>query len=674
MFKKILIANRGEIACRVAATARRLGVRTVAVYSDTDAHARHVRACDEAVHLGGSAPRDSYLQWQRIIEAALATGAQAIHPGYGFLSENEDFALACAAAGLVFIGPPAAAIAAMGSKSAAKALMDQAGVPLVPGYHGDNNDPAFLAAQADAIGYPVLIKASAGGGGKGMRRVDHATDFAAALASCQRESKASFGNDHVLIERYVTRPRHIEIQVFGDSFGRCVYLFERDCSVQRRHQKVLEEAPAPGMSEQRRAEMGAAAVSAAQAVGYVGAGTVEFIAEESGDGDLRFYFMEMNTRLQVEHPVTEAITGLDLVEWQLRVADGEPLPLAQEQLTRHGHAIEARICAENPEGGFLPATGTLQVARWPAHVAFQRNADGVRFHDPAAVRIDRGFDEGDTISPWYDSMIAKLIVWGEDRAQALARLDAALRDTHLMGLHNNVAFLRRVAASHAFATADLDTALIEREHTALFEAPPLAAEVAAAAVVAHRLATEARMEGADPWSRRDGWRLHGGAQRRLSLEVQGRDLTVLMERLHDGATVLQIGDQRWPFTARVLGGARHDLQLGEQRITATVYAQGERHAVFTDAGSALVNEFDPIAHAGEGATEGRLTAPMPGKVVSFFAQPGDRVQRGQALAVMEAMKMEHTLHAPHDGVGAELLYAVGDQVLEGGELLRLAPS
>jgi 3-methylcrotonyl-CoA carboxylase alpha subunit len=562
----------------------------------------------------------------------------------------------------------------MGSKSAAKALMGQAGVPLVPGYHGANNDPAFLAAQADLIGYPVLIKASAGGGGKGMRRVDHAADFAAALASCQREAQASFGNDHVLIERYVTRPRHIEIQVFGDSFGRCVYLFERDCSVQRRHQKVLEEAPAPGMSEQRRAEMGAAAVAAAQAVGYVGAGTVEFIAEESGDGDLRFYFMEMNTRLQVEHPVTEAITGLDLVEWQLRVADGEPLPLAQEQLTMHGHAIEARICAENPEGGFLPATGTLQVARWPAHVAFQRNADGVRLHDPAAVRIDRGFDEGDTISPWYDSMIAKLIVWGKDRAQALARLDAALRDTHIVGLHNNVAFLRRAAASHAFATADLDTALIEREHAALFEAPSLAAEVAAAAVVAHRLATEARLEDADPWSRRDGWRLHGGAQRRLSLEVQGRDLTVLMERLHDGATVLQIGDRRWPFTARVLGGARHDLQLGERRITATVHAQGERHAVFTDAGSTLVNEFDPIAHAGEGATEGRLTAPMPGKVVSFFAQPGDRVQRGQALAVMEAMKMEHTLHAPHDGVVAELLYAVGDQVPEGGELLRLAPT
>jgi 3-methylcrotonyl-CoA carboxylase alpha subunit len=368
MFKKILIANRGEIACRVAATARRLGVRTVAVYSDADTHALHVRACDEAVHVGGNAPRDSYLQWQRIIDAALATGAQAVHPGYGFLSENELFAKACAAAGLVFIGPPAGAIAAMGSKSAAKALMEKAGVPLVPGYHGSNNEPAFLAAEAARIGYPVLIKASAGGGGKGMRRVDRAEEFVAALASCQREAKASFGNDHVLVERYVTRPRHIEIQVFGDTQGQCIYLFERDCSVQRRHQKVLEEAPAPGMSAARRAEMGAAAVAAAKAVGYVGAGTVEFIAEPSADGDLRFYFMEMNTRLQVEHPVTEAITGLDLVEWQLRVASGEPLPLRQDQLCMRGHAIEARICAENPDANFLPATGTLQVARWPAHV------------------------------------------------------------------------------------------------------------------------------------------------------------------------------------------------------------------------------------------------------------------------------------------------------------------
>ena len=461
MFKKILIANRGEIACRVAATARRLGVRTVAVYSDADANARHVKACDEAIHIGGSAPRESYLRWERILDAARASGAEAIHPGYGFLSENEAFARACADAGVVFIGPPAAAIAAMGSKSAAKTLMEKAGVPLVPGYHGRDNDPSLLAREAGRIGYPVLIKASAGGGGKGMRRVDKAEDFAAALASCQREAKSSFGDDHVLVERYVTRPRHIEIQVFADTQGHCVYLFERDCSVQRRHQKVLEEAPAPGMSAARRQQMGEAAVAAAKAVGYVGAGTVEFVAEELDDGDIRAYFMEMNTRLQVEHPVTEAITGLDLVEWQLRVAAGQPLPLAQDQLAMRGHAIEARICAENPDANFLPGTGTLRVARWPAHVSFERSDE--------LPRIDRGFDEGDAISPHYDSMIAKLIVWGDNRAQALARLDAALGATHIVGLATNVAFLRRVVATRAFATADLDTALIEREHAALFE-------------------------------------------------------------------------------------------------------------------------------------------------------------------------------------------------------------
>ena len=668
MFKKILIANRGEIACRVAATARRLGVRSVAVYSDADANARHVRACDEAVHVGGNAPRESYLQWQRIIDAARATGAQAIHPGYGFLSENEAFAKACAEAGIVFIGPPAAAIAAMGSKSAAKTLMEKAGVPLVPGYHGRNNEAAFLAGEAARIGYPVLIKASAGGGGKGMRRVDRGEDFAAALASCQREAQSSFGDEHVLVERYVTRPRHIEIQVFGDTQGQCVYLFERDCSVQRRHQKVLEEAPAPGMSAARRAEMGAAAVAAAKAVGYVGAGTVEFIAEPTPDGDLRFYFMEMNTRLQVEHPVTEAITGLDLVEWQLRVASGEPLPLRQEQLTMRGHAIEARICAENPDANFLPATGTLQVARWPEHVAFERS--------DSLPRVDSGVREGDAISPHYDSMIAKLIVWGEDRAQALARLDAALQATHIMGLHTNTAFLRRVVGSQAFATADLDTALIERERPALFEAPPLPLEWAAAAVVAHRLSAESALEDADPWSRRDGWRLQGGAQRQLSLQVLDDKHTLRVDRLHDGATALQLGAQRWVFQSQPLmgdaGGAAFDIQLGNSRFTAWVYRHGERFAVFTGVGSALVTEYDPIAHAGDQAGEaGRLTAPMPGKVISFLAKPGERVQRGQALAVMEAMKMEHTINAPHDGVVQELLYGVGDQVAEGGELLRL---
>jgi 3-methylcrotonyl-CoA carboxylase alpha subunit len=663
MFKKILIANRGEIACRVAATARRMGIQTVAVYSEADARAKHVQACDEAVLIGGPAPKDSYLQWQRILEAAKATGAQAVHPGYGFLSENEDFAQACAEAGLVFIGPPPSAIKAMGLKAESKRLMEAAGVPLVPGYHGADQDPALLKREAERIGYPVLIKASAGGGGKGMRAVYAAEEFEAALASCQREAINSFGDDAVLIERYVQRPRHIEIQVFGDSQGDCVYLFERDCSVQRRHQKVLEEAPAPGMTPERRCEMGEAAVAAAKAVGYQGAGTVEFIAEQDG----RFYFMEMNTRLQVEHPVTEAITGQDLVEWQLRVAAGQPLPLKQEQLRMHGHAIEARICAENPEAGFLPATGTLSVARWPAHVSFERGD----------VRIDSGVGEGDAISPFYDSMVAKLIVWGETREQALARLDAALRDTHIVGLQTNVAFLRRCAATASFAGADLDTALIERERAALFEQPGLPLDIAAAAVVAHTLAAEAAAQRAgDPWSQRDGWRLFGAATRRFELDIAGAHHPVLLSRHHRGGMSLSVAGQVLPFAVNSHSLERHELLLGEglaqRRVMATVYGLGEKVAVFTAQGSALVTEQDVIAHAGEGASEtGRLTAPMPGKMVSFLAQPGDKVSKGQALAVMEAMKMEHQIHAPRDGVVAELLYAVGDQVAEGSELIRM---
>ncbi len=666
MFKKILIANRGEIACRVAATARRLGVRTVAVYSDADADARHVRACDEAVHIGAAPPRESYLQWQRILDAARVTGAQAVHPGYGFLSENADFAQACADAGLVFIGPPAGAIRAMGSKAAAKTLMEKAGVPLVPGYHGRDNDAALLAREAARIGYPVLIKASAGGGGKGMRRVDKAEDFAASLASCQREAQASFGDDHVLVERYVLRPRHIEIQVFADSLGHCIHLNERDCSVQRRHQKVLEESPAPGLTEARRAELGAAAVAAARAVGYVGAGTVEFVAEELDDGDIRAYFMEMNTRLQVEHPVTEAVTGLDLVEWQLRVAAGQPLPLTQAQVALRGHAIEARLCAESPDANFLPATGTLHVARWPAHVSFERS-DPIDFKP----RIDRGFDEGDTIGPHYDSMIAKLIVHGDTRAQALARLDAALAATHIVGVSTNVAFLRRVVASAAFATADLDTALIERERAALFDHAPLPLECAAAGVVARELALEAALQGDDPWSRRDGWRLFGGATRRFDLELAGAPHRATLHRGHDGALTLAVAGQSMPFSSRTLGNDRHDVQLAGQRWTLAVYAQGERITVFAPHGSQALHEIDPLAHAFEAAVAGSLTAPMPGKVVAFLAQAGDQVKAGQALAVMEAMKMEHTIAAPRDGTVAELLYAVGDQVAEGGELLRL---
>jgi 3-methylcrotonyl-CoA carboxylase alpha subunit len=671
MFNKILIANRGEIACRVAATARRLGVRTVAVYSDADANAAHVAACDEALHIGGAAPRDSYLRIERILDAAQRTGAQAIHPGYGFLSENEAFAKACADAGIVFIGPPASAIAAMGSKAAAKSLMEKARVPLVPGYHGHDNDPALLAREAARIGYPVLIKASAGGGGKGMRRVDQADEFAASLAACQREALASFGDDHVLVERYVTRPRHIEIQVFADAHGNAVYLFERDCSVQRRHQKVLEEAPAPGLKPERRAEMGAAAVAAAKAVGYVGAGTVEFIAEPHED-DVRFYFMEMNTRLQVEHPVTEAITGLDLVEWQLRVAAGEPLSMKQDELAIDGHAIEARICAENPDAGFLPATGTLRTLRWPAHVALRRNVDAAAQHEPAAVRIDAGVREGDAITPHYDSMIAKLICWGRTREQALARLDAALADTHIVGLHTNVAFLRRVVNSRAFAQADLDTALIERERAALFDQPPLPLEVAAAGVVAHALADEDALQNADPWSRRDGFRLHGGARRHFHLLRGDEEHAVALARLHDGALRLQIGDASWRLGVRPIGNGRHDVTVGEQRLQLAVYVHGEQVAVFAPGGRADVRDVDDIAHAGESASgAGQLTAPMPGKLIAYVAKPGDRVARGQALAVIEAMKMEHTIHAPRDGVVRECLYAPGDQVGEGSELLRL---
>jgi 3-methylcrotonyl-CoA carboxylase alpha subunit len=658
MFKKILIANRGEIACRVAATAKRLGIQTVAVYSEADANAQHVKACDEAVLIGGPAPRDSYLQWQRILEAAQATGAQAVHPGYGFLSENEAFAQACADAGVVFIGPPPSAIQAMGLKAESKRLMEAAGVPLVPGYHGADQDPALLKREAGRIGYPVLIKASAGGGGKGMRAVYSADEFDAALASCQREAINSFGDDAVLIERYVQKPRHIEIQVFGDSHGDCVYLFERDCSVQRRHQKVLEEAPAPGMTPERRAQMGEAAVAAAKAVGYVGAGTVEFIAEQDG----RFYFMEMNTRLQVEHPVTEAITGQDLVEWQLRVASGEPLPLKQTGLRMHGHAIEARICAENPDAGFLPATGALDVARWPAHVAFERGD----------VRIDAGVREGDAISPFYDSMIAKLIVWGEDRAQALARLDAALRDTHIVGLHTNVAFLRRCAATASFTNADLDTGLIERERAALFDQPGLPLRVSAAAVVAHTLAVEGSTQGSDPWSARDGWRLFGAATRRFDLEAGGTHHEVLLSRHHRGGMTLTVEGEATEFAVQSSDAETHELFLGTERLRVKTYAQGERVAVFAPQGSAVLTEVDLIAHAGDGPAEGgRLTAPMPGKLVAFLAKAGDSVAKGQPLAVMEAMKMEHTISAPRDGTVAELLFAVGDQVSDGAELLKL---
>ena len=662
MFKKILIANRGEIACRVAATAARLAIKTVAVYSDADAQAKHVAVCDEAVHIGGNAPKDSYLRWERIIEAARATGAQAVHPGYGFLSENEDFAQACAAAGLVFIGPPPSAIKAMGLKAESKQLMEKAGVPLVPGYHGADQDPALLQREADRIGYPVLIKASAGGGGKGMRAVDKAEDFSAALASCQREAINSFGDDAVLIEKYVQRPRHIEIQVFGDTLGNYVYLFERDCSVQRRHQKVLEEAPAPGLTPEMRQQMGEAAVAAARAVNYVGAGTVEFIVEQRENGVMNFFFMEMNTRLQVEHPVTEAITGLDLVEWQLRVASGEPLPLSQADLRITGHAIEARICAENPDRNCLPATGELQDYKKPPHVSFSRGP----------VRFDDGVREGDRISPYYDSMVAKLIVHGSTREEALARLDDALAQTHIVGLQTNVQFLRHVVKSPSFTEARLDTALIPREQAVLFDQEPVGLALTAAAVIARALEDEQRAAGTDPFSRRDGWNSHGLRLRRFPLSFHGESAEAELRYLHDGALSLTVNGVGGPLQWSRAAGDALDVRFNGQRCTATVYRHGEDTHVFTPQGATRVLLIDAFAHAGEAAADtGRLTAPMPGKLLSFAVKAGDSVTRGQALAVLEAMKMEHTIAAPADGVVQELMSAPGDQVAEGAELLKL---
>jgi 3-methylcrotonyl-CoA carboxylase alpha subunit len=631
-----------------------------------------VQVCDEAVHIGGSAPKDSYLRWERILQAAKDTGAQAVHPGYGFLSENEDFAKACAAAGLVFIGPPASAILAMGLKAESKQLMEKAGVPLVPGYHAADQDPALLQREADRIGYPALIKASAGGGGKGMRVVNSSAEFADALASCKREAINSFGDDAVLIEKYVQRPRHIEIQVFGDTHGNCVYLFERDCSVQRRHQKVLEEAPAPGMTEALRKQMGEAAVAAAKAVNYVGAGTVEFIVEQTAydkPESMKFYFMEMNTRLQVEHPVTEAITGLDLVEWQLRVASGQPLPLQQSDLRIHGHAIEARICAENPDNNFLPATGTLSVYRKPVCSSFAISD----------IRVDDGVREGDSISPFYDSMVAKLIVHGDTREQALARLDEALSQTRIVGLTTNVQFLRHIIRTDSFATAKLDTALIQREDKALFGQEAVGLSLAAASVVANTLHTEQSQVGNDPFSQRDGWRAYGVATRTFGFDFHGASYTAVLSYLHDGGLQLLVGEGddavSAPLVWRAEGDALH-VSFAGQTARVQVFVENQAHEdvahVFAPQGATRITVVDALAHAGDTQEAGgRLTAPMPGKVVSFAVKAGDKVKAGQALAVMEAMKMEHTIAAPADGEVLELLYAPGDQVTEGAELLKL---
>jgi len=654
-FTKVLIANRGEIACRVIATCRRLGIATVAVYSDADRTARHVRLADEAIHIGPAAARESYLRGDALLEAARRCGAQAIHPGYGFLSENAGFAEACAAAGVVFIGPPASAIRAMGDKSAAKALMQRAGVPLTPGYHGEEQAPAFLRTQADAIGYPVLIKASAGGGGKGMRKVERSADFLEALASCQREAGAAFGNDHVLVEKYVERPRHIEIQVFGDHHGNVVHLFERDCSVQRRHQKVLEEAPAPGMCADRRAAMGAAAVDAARAVGYVGAGTVEFIAGPDGD----FYFMEMNTRLQVEHPVTEYITGTDLVEWQLRVAAGHPLPRRQDELTITGHAIEARLYAEDADRGFLPSTGTLR---------------RLRLAQPSAhVRVDSGVEEGDSITPYYDPMIAKLIVWDVDRDAALRRMSQALADCQVVGVTTNAAFLRRLVHTDSFAQARLDTALIEREQAAL---EPAADGDAAlwllAAIAAFEHAAPAPRCASDPhspWQQQDGWRLGAAAPRVLMLQQGERRQSLKVWPQADGWRV-QCDEAAPTSVPGRLEGPALAAQVDGERRTVQVLRDGAQLYLFARDGQHRFTLHDPVdAAAASTADAGSLLAPMPGRIVATLVAPGTQVTRGTPLVVLEAMKMEHTLQAPADGTVKGYRAKAGEQVGDGAVLV-----
>ncbi len=635
MFTKILIANRGEIACRIIETARKMGVATVAVYSDADAQAKHVAMADQAVRLGPAPVAQSYLLGEKIVEAALETGAEAIHPGYGFLSENPEFVQAVEAAGLTFIGPPAAAIKAMGLKDAAKALMDEAGVPVVPGYHGDNQDDDFLAARAEEIGYPVLIKAVAGGGGKGMRRVEHGTDFADALHAARREGSASFGNAQVLIEKYILCPRHIEMQVFGDDHGNAVHLFERDCSLQRRHQKVIEEAPAPGMTKAMREAMGAAAVKAAKAIGYSGAGTVEFIVDGSeglrADG---FWFMEMNTRLQVEHPVSEMITGVDLVGWQLRVASGEVLPATQQDLQIKGHAFEARIYAEDVPAGFLPATGRLDVLDFPKD-----------------VRIDSGVRQGDEISPYYDPMIAKLTVHGPSRAAALGQLHRALRATDIIGCTTNIDFLAALARHRGFARGKVDTGLIARDITTLTTQAEADETLRAVAAI-----------GARDWG--GGFTLWQPLRQMVGLDGEEYWVSLL------GAGRFLANDLE--ITVLAQDGVNWQVEVeGMTRRIRVRRVSGRVHVVMDDVRfSALID--DPLhRQAGVEAGAGALLAPMPGLVQAVLVGAGEAVKAGASLIVMEAMKMEHTLRAPFDGVVGEVLALAGAQVENGAVLLKM---
>ncbi|HUC72247.1 MAG TPA: acetyl-CoA carboxylase biotin carboxylase subunit [Stellaceae bacterium] len=664
MFSKLLIANRGEIACRIIRTARRMGIAAVAVYSEADCGALHVALADEARPIGPAAARDSYLNIEAIVEAALASGAEAVHPGYGFLSENADFADACEQAGLVFVGPPPAAIRAMGSKAAAKAMMARAGVPVVPGYHGDDQDPDRLADEARHIGFPVLVKASAGGGGRGMRVVGDGAEFGAALAAARREAAGAFGDDRVLIEKYLERPRHIEVQVFADRHGNTVHIFDRDCSIQRRHQKVIEEAPAPGLGDEQRRAMGKAAVAAARAAGYVGAGTIEFIAP--ADAPDKFYFIEMNTRLQVEHAVTETVTGLDLVEWQLRVAAGEVLPWHQHELARRGHAIEARLYAEDPERDFLPQTGTLHRLQLPA---------------AELARVDTGVRQGDAVTPFYDPMIAKIIAWGEDRPAAVGRLRRALAETAILGLRTNLGFLARVAAHPDFAAGAVDTGFIERHRQALLPQQGPAPDTALAAAVLSRLFARADAVRAkavltgdpfSPWAQGDGWRL-GAASRQDVVLGDGAEERRVAAMARGAGWLMRLGNRDIAVGGEVHPDGSLAVTLDGVRRRVRVLDHDCETAVFIDGESWRLDEVDPLApDAGADPTAGKLTAPMPGRVTRLLVEAGAKVRRGEPLMVIEAMKMEHTITAPAAGVVAAVRFAAGELVEEGAELIALA--
>lgn len=665
MFTKVLIANRGEIACRIAKTCKNLGIKTVAVYSEADQDAQHVKACDEARYIGQSEPKESYLIGKNIIEVALETGAQAIHPGYGFLSENADFAKACADAGIIFIGPPVGAIEAMGSKSAAKTLMESAEVPLVPGYHGDNQALDFLHDQADLIGYPVLLKASAGGGGKGMRIVEKSADFQDAVASCKREALSSFGNDKILIEKYLSRPRHIEVQVFSDQHQNHIYLFDRDCSVQRRHQKVIEEAPAPFVSEDIRKKMGQAAVNAAKAVNYEGAGTVEFIVEADQHGQAgKFFFMEMNTRLQVEHPVTEMITGLDLVEWQLRVASGEKLPLLQDQVNMCGHAIEARIYAENPYQQFLPSTGKLVMMQMPSPK--DRN-----------VRIDAGVTQGDVISPYYDPMIAKLIVWGKDRHSALAKMSRALSEVSIIGVTSNISFLSKLMQCESFVLAHLDTGLIQKNEAFLLDNSPAVDYPTLALLVAKQLMIERDLhahlseEFKSPWHETDGWRMNTSHNRIFQFSSGGLTEPVAIEYDYR-SQVLRYQNCQKSFQFNTINDEiRITLDNLQTQAKIIHLPNHPKHFyLFQDGNLQEWDYLDPLdsdSLVSEGS--GTLTAPMPGKVLAIHVKVGDMVKAGSSLMILEAMKMEFTINAPYDGEIANINFSQGQQVTEGSQLI-----